>query len=143
MRFDRRRAERSPLELIAGGADIVMPVDGTVGNAAAGAAAQRAGRVLLIGVDQDQHFATPTYEGIWLTSVLKNYRVMVYTAMGEIVHGDFTGGVLTGTLENGGVSLAPFYGFEPTIPAELQSELKDVETGIINGAISVRPGSYR
>jgi basic membrane protein A and related proteins len=140
---DFDQARHIAAELIADGADIVMPVDGTVGNEAAGAAAERAGGVLLIGVDQDQHFATPAYADIWLTSVLKNYRVMVHAAMGEIVHGDFTGGVLTGTLENGGVSLAPFYGFDRTIPVELQAELQDIETQIMNGTLSVSPGSYR
>jgi len=128
--------------LIAKGADIVMPVDGSAGNQAAGAAAQRATRVVLIGVDTDQHFSTPEYEALWLTSVLKNYRVMVRDAIGEIVHGDFKGGVLTATVGNDGVGLAPFYEFAHRVPAALEGKLTQIKAGIANGSISVDPASY-
>lgn len=72
--------------------------------------------MLLIGVDTDQFFSTPQYSDLWLTSVLKKYRRMVYLAMGDVVDGQFKGGVLDGTLENGGVGLAPFHGLETRVP---------------------------
>ncbi len=139
---DTASARHITADFIAKGADIVMPVDGTVGNQGAGEGAQRATNVLLIGVDTDQHFSTPEFETLWLTSVLKNYRVMVRDAMGEIVHGDFKGGVLTATVGNDGVALAPFYHFSKLVPAALQSKLKEIKAGIANGSISVDPASY-
>ncbi len=135
-------ARRIAADLIAKGADIVMPVDGIVGNEGAGAAAQDSGDVLLIGVDTDQHFSTPEYVALWLTSVLKNYRVMVYDAMGQIVHGEFRGGVLTATVGNLGVGLAPFYQLASSVPPALTTRLKELQAGIANGSISVDPGSY-
>jgi len=98
--------------------------------------------VLLIGVDTDQHFATPQYEALWLTSVLKVFRRMVYLAMGEVVHGRFHGGVLQGTLGNGGVGLAPFYGLGGRVPAPVRRQLEQIKRGIVNGSISVDPRSY-
>jgi basic membrane protein A and related proteins len=129
-------------DLISAGADIVMPVDGGHGDVGAGRAAQRAGGVLLIGVDTDQHFSSPQYEALWLTSVLKVYRRMVYLAMGQVVHRQFAGGVLTGTLANGGVALAPFYGLAPKVPISVRKKLGEIKSGIDDGSISVDPAAY-
>jgi basic membrane protein A len=140
--FDRGAASRLTTGFISAGADIVMPVDGTAGEIGAGRAAERAEGVLLIGVDTDQHFATPEYVALWLTSVQKIYRRMVYIAMGKVVHGRFEGGVLRGTLANGGVGLAPFYGLAGKVPASLRRELQKIKSGIVDGSISVDPASY-
>jgi basic membrane protein A and related proteins len=119
-----------------------MPVDGGHGDVGAGRAAQRAGGILLIGVDTDQHFSSPQYEALWLTSVLKVYRRMVYLAMGQVVHRQFAGGVLTGTLANGGVALAPFYGLAPKVPISVRKKLGEIKSGIDDGSISVDPAAY-
>jgi basic membrane protein A and related proteins len=128
--------------LVFSGADIVMPVDGPAGEDGAGRAARRAGEVLLIGVDTDQFFSTPEYSDLWLTSVLKNYRRMVYVAMGDVVDGDFKGGVLEGTVANGGVRLAPFHALEARVPVSVQAELDEIKRGIADGSISVDPATY-
>jgi basic membrane protein A len=139
---DIASARRLSTAFISSGADIIMPVDGTSGNKAAGQAAQRTQGVLLIGVDTDQHFSTPEYDALWLTSAVKNYRVMVYDAMGMVVHHDFRGGLLVGTVANRGVGLAPFYQFAQVVPATLTTKLKELDAGIANGSISVDPASY-
>jgi basic membrane protein A len=128
--------------LIHSGADVVFPVDGTSGETGSCDATQQARDVLLIGVDTDQHYATPDCEARWVTSVMKVYRRMVYLAMGQVFNGRFEGGVLWGTLGNGGVGLAPFYGFEAKIPAGLRHELNRVRQDVIHRSVSVDPKSY-
>lgn len=141
---DREAASRITADLISAGADIIMPVDGPTGEDGAGQAAAGlpTGKVLLIGVDTDQFFSAPTYSTLWLTSVLKSYRRMVKIAMGEVVDDRFKGGVLYGTLENGGVGLAPFHGFETSVPFSLPAKLEEIKRGIAEGTISVDPTSY-
>jgi basic membrane protein A len=131
------------LTLIRAGADVIMPVAGGNGELGAGRAV-RASRddVLLIGVDADQHFSNPQFVDLWLTSVLKVYRRMVYLARGEAVLGRFEGGRITGTLANGGVARAPYYGLGKRVPARLRRELEKVEKGIEDGSISLDPKSY-
>ena len=120
-----------------------MPVDGAAGEIGAGRAVRAARKpVLLIGVDADQHFSTPQFVDLWLTSVLKVYRQMVYLAMGETVLGRFEGGKLTGTLANGGVGLAPYYGHTNRVSARLKRELATIDQDISKGTISLDPASY-
>jgi basic membrane protein A len=128
--------------LITRGADIIIPVDGPVGEDSSCSAVRQARHVLLIGVDTDQFFATPTCQARWLTSVMKVYRRMVYLAMGQVYHGRFNGGTLWGTLKNGGVALAPPHSLASTIPAQLQAELAHVSQEIINRSITTDPRSY-
>lgn len=67
---------------------------------------------------------------------------MVYLAMGDVVDGQFRGGVLNGTLENGGVGLAPFHELETRVPFSLRAKLDEIKRGIVEGSISVDPASY-
>jgi len=48
--------------------------------------------------------------------------------------------VVVGTLENGGVGLAPLYDMESMLPEGLMGELDAVRQGIIDGSISALPG---
>jgi basic membrane protein A len=131
-------------DLIRSRADVIMPVSGGAGALGAGRAVRASTEpVLLIGVDTDQHYATPQFVDLWLTSVLKIYRRMVYLTMGETVLGRFKGGgAVTGTLGNGGVGLAPYYGLGKRVPARLRRELEKLEKGIADGSISLDPKSY-
>ena len=123
-------------------ADVIMPVAGNGGEVGAGRAV-RASRqpVLLIGVDTDQHYAAPQFVDLWLTSVLKVYRRMVYLAIGETVLGRFESGPIRGNLANGGVALAPYYGLGG-VPKRLRRELEKVQKGIEDGSVSLDPKSY-
>ncbi|OQY89911.1 MAG: hypothetical protein B6D39_09030 [Anaerolineae bacterium UTCFX2] len=121
------------------GADIIMPVAGPVGLGTAAAAKER-GNVYIIGVDSDWFLTAPDYADIILTSVMKYMDVTTMQSIKEAMDGTFQGGIIVGTLENGGLGLAPFHNLESKVPAELMAELDQVKADIISGAISAVPG---
>jgi basic membrane protein A len=121
------------------GADIIMPVAGPVGLGTAAAAKER-GNVWIIGVDSDWYLTASDYADIVLTSVLKNMDVTTKESVKMVIDDTFEGGVVVGTLENGGVGLAPFHDFDDDVSAELKAELEQVKADILSGAVSVKPG---
>jgi basic membrane protein A len=139
---DTTAASALTADLIHSGADVIFPVDGPGGETGSCDAARRTRGVLLIGVDTNQHFSAPDCEALWLTSVMKIYRRVVSLAMGQIVHHHFNGGLLQGTLANGGVGLAPPYILASSVPPRLQAELDRTKKEIINRSISLDPRSY-
>lgn len=62
--------------------------------------------------------------------------------MGDVVEGDFKGGVLKGTLANGGVGLAPFHALESRVPISVQAKVAEIKRGVADGSISVDPANY-
>ncbi len=122
------------------GADIILPVAGPVGLGTAAAAMERGG-VYIIGVDSDWYLTAPEYKSIILTSVLKNMDITTFQAIQSALEGTFAGGVVVGTLENGGVGLAPFHDLESMVPAELVAELEDIKAKIIAGEIQTLPSA--
>jgi basic membrane protein A len=44
--------------------------------------------------------------------------------------------VYVGTLENGGVGLAPYHDFEEEVPAELKAEVEAIQEAIAAGELS-------
>jgi basic membrane protein A len=120
------------------GADIVMPVAGPVGLGSAALADELGTDALkIIGVDADQHETDPEKGHVYLTSVLKRMDATVKQAIEMAKDGSFEGGVIVGTLENGGVGLAPFHELEGVVSDEMKAELEALEAGIIDGSISV------
>lgn len=128
---DGRRAGE---DLIAEGADIIMPVAGPVGLGTAAAVMDNPG-TMLIGVDTDWCISAEEFCPVVLTSVLKNMDVAVRDAIKMAVEGEFEGGTYVGTLANDGVGLAPFHEFEDDVPDDLRAELDEVRQGIIDGTI--------
>lgn len=128
-------------DLISEGADIVLPVAGPVGLGAA-AAAQDAGGVNLIWVDTDGCVSASEYCGLFITSVMKNMDVAVFDAMKSVIDGTFAGGVYSGTLENGGVGIAPYHDFDSQVPADLKSKVDELKQGIIDGSVSADYNDY-
>jgi len=126
----RRVAE----DLIAEGADIIMPVAGPVGLGTAAAIKENPG-TMLIWVDTDGCVSNPDYCDVTLTSVMKNMDVAVLDAIRAGVEGTFEGGFYVGTLTNDGVGIADFHEFEDDVPAELAAEMEEIEQGIIDGTI--------
>ncbi|WP_421725132.1 BMP family ABC transporter substrate-binding protein [Bauldia sp.] len=120
------------------GADIVMPVAGPVGLGSA-ALADELGtdQLKIIGVDADQHETDPEKGHVYLTSVLKRMDATVVQAIEAAMAGDFLRPVIVGTLENGGVGLAPFHDLDSEVPAGLKRELDTITQGILEGTISV------
>jgi basic membrane protein A len=125
--------------LVDEGADIVMPVAGPVGLGSAALATELGtDKLLIIGVDSDQFESDTANSGVYLTSVLKQMDVTTFNAIKAVVDGTFAGGVTVGTLENGGVSLAPFHDQDGAVSAELKAQLDTIKAGIIDGSISVK-----
>jgi len=128
---DGRRAGE---ELIAEGADIIMPVAGPVGLGTAAAVKDHPG-TMLIGVDTDWCISAAEYCPVVLTSVMKNMHIAVRDAIKMAKEGTFQGGVYVGTLKNGGVGIAPFHEFDDDVPASLKAELEEIAKGIKDGTI--------
>lgn len=128
-------------QLLANGADIIMPVAGPVGLGSA-AALEEAGEGKLIWVDTDGYVSAEQFGSLMLTSVMKNMDVAVYTAIEAVANGTFEGGTYVGTLENDGVAIAPFHDFDDEVSDETKSELDAIRQGIIDGSISVDPDDY-
>ncbi len=128
-------------DLIGEGADIILPVAGPVGLGAA-AAAQDAGNVNLIWVDTDGCVSASEYCPLFLTSVQKKMDTAVFDAMKAQIDGSFQGGVYSGTLENGGVDIAPYHEFDSQIPSDLKSKIDQLKQGIIDGSVSADYNDY-
>jgi basic membrane protein A len=65
--------------------------------------------------------------------------VTTFDAIKAAMDGTFAGGVTVGTLENGGVDIAPFHDLDSMVPSEVKSELETVRAGIIDGSIATSP----
>jgi basic membrane lipoprotein Med (substrate-binding protein (PBP1-ABC) superfamily) len=133
---DEAEADRLATALISEGADILLPVAGQAGLGA-DRAAQKAGHVLLVGVDTDQFLTAPEFGPLWLTSIVERYDLEVENAMRRVVEGRFRGGVAWGNLKNGGVALAPFHELAGAVPKALKAELDDLRAGIVDGSVRV------
>jgi basic membrane protein A len=122
------------------GADIVLPVAGTVGLGSA-ALADEIGtdKLKIIGVDADLVQTNPNRAHVYLTSIMKRMDQTVLSVVTSVADGSFKGGVMVGTLANGGVDLAPYHTFADDVPAELAAEIDAVRKGIIDGSIDVSP----
>lgn len=128
--------------LVDEGADIVMPVAGPVGLGSSALATELGAETLkIIGVDLDQFLSNSADGPVYLTSILKNMDITTFNAIQAVVDGTFEGGVTVGTLENGGVGLAPYHDFESAVPAELATAIEDIKAMIISGDIVVTTGA--
>ncbi|MGD2057840.1 MAG: BMP family ABC transporter substrate-binding protein [Anaerolineales bacterium] len=124
--------------LVDEGADIIMPVAGGVGLGAAAVAGDR-DDILIIGVDSDWTVSVPEQADSVLTSVLKNIDVAVFDTIESVQDDTFQGGLYIGTLENNGVGLAPFGSYADLVPDEVKSDLEQIRSDIISGAIQTQP----
>ncbi len=120
------------------GADIILPVAGKVGQGPAALAMELgADKLKIIGVDTDQYNTDPDHKAVFLSSVLKKVDSTTNEAVTEAFKGTFKGGVIVGTLESGGVALAPFHDFDSAVPDDLKADLEKIKAGIIDGSIKV------
>jgi len=55
-----------------------------------------------------------------------------------LVNGTFEGGTYSGTLENDGVSLAPYHDQASRVSADLQKELDQLKQDVIDGKIDIK-----
>ncbi|NMO50334.1 BMP family ABC transporter substrate-binding protein [Actinoplanes sp. TBRC 11911] len=125
------------------GADVIMPVAGGTGLGAAEVAKASSGKVSIIWVDQDGCVSTPQDCDVFLTTVVKNIKDAVDKAVVSGATGQplaATPGYL-GTLENNGVSLAPYHDFDSKVDPALKAEVDKLKTDITSGAIKVESAS--
>jgi basic membrane protein A and related proteins len=129
-------AQQFSENLIQAGADVIMPVAGPIGESAA-VAARDAGDVAVIWVDTDGYESLPEYADIMLSSVVKGMDVAVEEAVEATSAGEFSPEPFIGTLENEGVSLAPYHDFDDELSQELIGEIDELREQIISGELEV------
>jgi basic membrane protein A len=125
--------------LVAQGADVILPVAGQTGLGAGDVAKASGGKVSIIWVDQDGCVSAAANCPVFLTTVVKNITDAVEKAAATGAAGtklDAATGYI-GTLENGGVSLAPYHEFDTRIDAGLKSEVDALKADIISGKVKV------
>ena len=104
----------------------------------ASAALERGG-VSVIWVDSDGYETlTPEFRPVVLTSVLKNTQDAMVEIVGDVIDDSFVNEPYVGTLENGGVEIAPYHDLAPLVSAELDAEIEGLRAAIIAGDIVVR-----
>ena len=137
---DQSKGQNIAKGFIDQGADVIMPVAGPVGLGAA-AAAKDAGDVMIVGVDADWYDTAPDYKSIILTSVIKQIGQSVFDTVEQASKGNFSSEPYVGTLENGGVDIAPFHDLESKVPAEVQTKVDELKTQIITGDLKIESPS--
>jgi basic membrane protein A and related proteins len=123
--------------LINKNADVILPVGGPIYQSA-GAAIQSSGKdIALMGVDADVFETDPKFADLYLTSIMKGMKEGVQAVVTDAAGDKFNNTPYVGTLENGGVGLAPFHNFKDKVDPALQKELDAIKADIISGAIKV------
>ncbi len=123
--------------LIDQGADVLLPVGGPIYQSAMDAMEDAGGGIALIGVDADVFETDPSTQDVILTSILKQMDVSVYEAVLAAGQGEFDAEAYVGTLENGGVGIAPLHNFEGQVDAELMAEVEALQEAIVAGEVEV------
>lgn len=123
---------------LADGVDVIMPVAGPLGQAAVDAVnASSSADDAVVWVDTDGYDYAKDGKAVVLTSVMKQMAVTVEESIKAGVDKTFKGEDYVGTLENGGVGLAPFHDFASKVPADLQSEIDQLSKDIVAGTVKV------
>ena len=118
-------------------ADVILPVAGQVGEGAATAVRER-GNASVIWVDNDGFETLPAeLRGVILTSILKNTQDAVVEIVGGDIDGEFTNDPFIGTLDNGGVGLAPFHDLASLVSDELAAEIDALRAQIVSGDLEI------
>lgn len=128
----RRIAE----QLFAQGAGIIMPVAGNAGRGALTAVASAGGDRGIVWVDADGYEYTDASQYM-MTSVIKDIGTAVYDTVNDASSGAFSADPSIGTLENGGVSLAPLHDWDSRVPADVKARVEGLRQQIIDGSLDV------
>ena len=108
-------------------ADVLFQVAGGCGLGVLQAAGQAG--LYSVGVDADQKDADPSV----IASAIKKVDVATYTAIKNVVNGQFQGGALTFSLANDGAGYAID---NISVPADIQTALDDLKSKIASGALT-------
>jgi basic membrane protein A len=108
------------------------------GGTGLGTASAAANKYAVIWVDVDGCTSAQQYCSSFLTTVVKNIPDAVKEA--AIKGADSTGlltGEFLGTLQNNGVSIAPYHDFDSKVDAGLKAEVDKLKQDIISGTVKV------
>ncbi|MCJ8504502.1 BMP family ABC transporter substrate-binding protein [Kocuria flava] len=125
---------------VADGADVVLPVAGeaALGTVDAVVEANTGGdEVRFVWVDADGHRTLEKGKEYQLTSVLKQLSTSVQDAVESAARGEFSNEPYVGTLENGGVGIAPYHDQEDAVGEELADAVEQLEQDVIDGTVPV------
>jgi len=120
------------------GVDVILPVGGPIYQSAMDAIADSGEDVALIGVDADFYESDPTTQDLVLTSILKGMDVSTREAVVASGNDEFDPTPYVGTLENGGVDIAPLHNFEDKVDPALWEEVRALKESIIAGDVQVK-----
>ncbi|MBA3232614.1 MAG: BMP family ABC transporter substrate-binding protein [Propionibacteriales bacterium] len=134
---DKIKGQTTAENMISQGADIILPVAGPAGLGALEAAQSSDGKVNAIWVDTDGCVSAAEYCDVIISSVMKGMDVAVEKAIKDSVDDKFSNEPFVGTLENGGVQLAPFNEFEDEVPQELKDQLEQIKSDLMDGTIKI------
>lgn len=115
--------------------DVLFPVGGPIYLSAIEAIKDSGKTIAMVGVDADLTQTDPENASYFLTSVLKGMDAGVYDVVTAAAAGEFDSAPYVGTLENGGVGIAPFHDFESLVSPELAAKIEELKAGIIDGSI--------
>jgi basic membrane protein A and related proteins len=131
------KATNTAKQLLDQDVDVILPVGGPIYQGALTAIADSGRDIAMIGVDADQFETDPATQDVIMTSIQKGMDVSTYDTVMAASNGEFDPTAYVGTLENEGVSLAPFHNFEDKVSDSLADEIEQVKAGIIDGSIKV------
>ena len=120
------------------GVDVLLPVGGPIYQSALQAIKESGRDVALVGVDADLFETDESTKDFVLTSILKNMDVSTYEAVMSSANGEFDANAYVGTLDNGGVGIAPLHNFEGKVDAALVEEVDALKQEIIDGKVTVK-----
>jgi branched-chain amino acid transport system substrate-binding protein len=131
---DPALGKETGLSMISQGCDVVFGVGGNTGNGGLLAAFESG--LMAIGVDVDQYYTYPEVAPALISSAMKNVDSAVFNYLLALYTGQPQSGVVTATLANGGVGLAPFHDWEGQVPQSLIDKIKEAVDGLVSGLIS-------
>jgi basic membrane protein A and related proteins len=132
--IDPAKGKETGLSLIGQGCDVLFGVGGNTGNG--GLLAAKENGLMAIGVDVDQYETYPEVKDALLSSAMKNVDTAVYEYLKSFNSGTSKAGILTATIKNGGVRLAPFHDWDGKIPQEVKDKIVEAEAALKDGSLT-------
>ena len=95
------------------------------------AVVDKGGAVLGIGVDTDQYLSLPEAKAILVSSAMKLITPGVFNIVKAVQDGGYKGGNVVGA-----VGLAPYHEWDSKVPANVKTQISQLQDGLKNGTIS-------
>lgn len=130
---DPAKGKETGQSMIGQGCDVVFGVGGNTGNGGLLAAKEK--NLMAIGVDVDQYLTYPEVKDALLSSAAKNVDAAVYNYLKSVKDGSSKAGIMTATLQNGGVGLAPYHDWDSKIPQTVKDKIKQATEDLKSGKL--------